>query len=256
MAYKLRIKSYSPFSKGKNKPLTAREVANHHLAAQMGWIPLVSDIRKLLQFHDLVEKRVKELDRLSSKGGLKRVYQSKSNSKTATSVDTGYTVWSSVGTQIVVDKFTMTVLRVWSTVRWIPTFPATFRRSSSNDLRKLAGRLVLGLSFGQAGVQAWNLIPWTWLIGWCVNVDDFLASGNNTVPVQHSNICVMRHTITTENWVRTDTSKIYFTGSDGTRSFEEKSRTIFPGPTLTASVPFLGARQLSILASLAIQRLR
>lgn len=259
LAYKLNINNIRKANlnlraSGRNA-VTAREVANHHLAAQMGWIPLVNDIRKLLKFHDHVEKRIQELDRLSSKGGLKRVVQSRSNSKTVTAVGTEFFAFSSTGVQIKCRKETTTSLRVWSTVRWKPTFPSSFNRMTSKARRRLAGRLVLGLSSGQIGVQAWNLIPWTWLIGWCVNVDDFLSSYNNTVPVTHSNICVMRNTKTTENWTRTDTDP-YFSGLTGQRTFERKARSVFPGPTLTAAIPFLGARQLSILASLAIQRLR
>jgi len=254
MAYKLNIKRL----RTGNHPLgvhSAKEIANHYLAAQMGWLPLISDIRKLLHFQSLVDKRLKELERLYAKGGLKRRIRIPSDTTSGEFVDNQLPIHSSTGIQLDVKVQKYTLRERWCTVRWTPTvLPST--RHTSKQLNSLARRLVLGLTFGQAGVQAWNLIPWTWLAGWCLNVDDYMSAHINTIPVNHSVINVMTHTYTKETWTRTDGYRFTITGGEGARIFETKARAQVSGAALTATLPFLSQRQLSILSSLALQRIK
>jgi hypothetical protein len=247
MAYKLQI---------KRKRANARDVANHYLAAQMGWLPLIGDICKLLDFQSEADKRVKELERLYSRGGLKRRFRMRGDESDGEQlIDSSAFIHSTVGTILTAKQIRYTTRKRWATVRWNPTsLPSS--RYSSKQLNSLARRLVLGLSFGQAAIQAWNVIPWTWLAGWCVNMDDYIAAHNNTVPVSHSTVNIMTHWKTTDTWTRTDSQVSLYSGGEGTRSFEQKLRAVVAGPVLTATIPFLSGRQLSILGALALQRIR
>jgi len=118
-------------------------------------------------------------------------------------------------------------------------------------------KLARDLTFGMNAItakQIWDAIPWTWLIGWFSNADEFLQAHSNAIPLVHSTPCIMTHAITKTSWIRTDTNTVY-EGGYGDAAYETKTR-VMNGGTLSASIPFLNGRQLSILAALAIQRKR
>lgn len=244
------------------RPRNAREFANHQLAVQMGWQPLISDIRKMMDFHSKVDKRILALDALLNNGGLHRtVGKGRPASKTRKAITP---MWSDVVTtqntltiesglglliQVRADKITRT--EKWGSVRWIPTNPPS-TRYSNQDLTRLARSLVFGLNLNTKAI--WDAIPWTWLIDWFTNAGDYLDATNNQVPCVPSLPCVMTHTEHTESWTRIDGNKT-IDGGSGTRRYEQKHRSI-NAASLSASIPFLSGRQLSILGALAIQRLR
>lgn len=65
----------------------------------------------------------------------------------------------------------------------------------------------------------------------------------------------MTHAITKTSRIRTDNLQQVYQGGTGDAAYETKTRVI-NGGTLSASIPFLNARQLSILGALIIQRKR
>jgi hypothetical protein len=235
----------------KRLPKGSKTLANYHLSVQMGWLPLISDIRKMLQFQALADKRIEELNRLYSSRGLKRRLQLWSDVQSAQS---DIVADSSLGLLINVRKYTVTRRRSWGTIRWIPTsVPKDLKRQ---DLGRLARKLVFGLDHnGFDAYQAWNAIPWTWLVDWFANFDDFLEAHRNDVPaapVGPSNIMTLTETY--ETWVRTDLLTKEIVGSDGVRILRTKERAQSSG-SLSVTLPFLNGRQWSILGALALQRL-
>lgn len=243
--YKLKIKNF-----GKSEHGTSKSLANFHLSLVMGWSPLISDIRKLLTFQSHVDRRIKELKSLQSNGGLHRsikhglgeanVFQS-----SIVSIET------SLGRTIRSRKDVMTTARRWATVRWTPTSVPS-DRYTSRELNQLARSLVYGTHLGLKDV--WDALPWTWLVDWFTNVGDYLEANRNTVPVVASQVNVMTQTTTTVSWSRVDAYKA-FAGGDGTDEYTTKRRTLQSG-AIQSNFQFLTERQLSILSSLAVQRLR
>ena len=240
-------------------PTSAREFANWHLSLTMGWQPFISDIRRMLAFQRNVDKRISELSRLYSKGGLKRRIILE-NVNTSDSSSIGFGLDSGTGDSLTAKVDTYTHSRRWGTIRWVPT-SLPIVPANSPDYDRYVRSLVLGLNnpfrdggVSSYGLQAWNAIPWTWLIDWFVNVGDYLAAYRNVVPASHSVPCIMTQTTTVKRFTRTDTFKEY-TGGSGVIGLVTKKRDLADA-TLTAALPFLGARHLSILAALSVQRMR
>jgi hypothetical protein len=100
---------------------------------------------------------------------------------------------------------------------------------------------------------AWDVLPWTWLVGYFTNVRDYAMQYSNTVPAVSQNGCIMTKTVTVEAYTRLSTSTPGYTGGDGRRSIVSKDRYVGPG-TLYANLPFLSGKRLSVLGSLAVQR--
>lgn len=230
----------------------AKSVASDHLAIQFGWKPLIKDLADMLAFQEQVDKRIQELDRLYSSKGLKRRLQLLDVSEVSTS---NQTVDTSIGVTIRVRKDKITRIRSWGTVRWLPTsIPKDLKRQ---DLGKMARNLVFGMQHrGVDALQAWNMLPWSWLIDWFANTGEYLGAHRNSIPAEPEGPCnIMTLRETYESWTRTDGNQFDFIGSDGLRVLRTKERAQSSG-TLSVTLPFITKRQWSILGALAIQRLR
>ncbi|UJQ85507.1 MAG: putative maturation protein [Alehxovirus faecicola] len=224
-----------------------RDLANHNLSLQMGWIPLISDITKLLHFTSSVDKRVDELKRLYSNEGLKRRI-TLANESTSGVIST--TIESNLSHLINVNRHKITHVKRWGTVRWLPTvLPAI--PVESEQMRRFAMSLVLGSRIDAEFL--WNAIPWTWLVDWATNTGEYIRAHSNHVPCVATKVNIMTQTTTTTVWKRTD-SRTYYKGGDGITLLSTKERAQ-PVANLSGTLPFLNARRLSILGSLALQRL-
>lgn len=224
-----------------------KRTSGAYLSWEFGWKPLISDVRKLLDFQSTVSKRVKELERLYGKGGLKRRMNLGASGVESVS---NVAIESSTSLVFRANQKIFTKRQSWGTVRWKPIQIPSL--ASRPDLNRLARKAVFGLSI--QAEDAWNLIPWTWLIDWFSNCGDFLQAHGNRVPCVPSVPNIMTKTETKIDYTRTD-SHTWCSGGDSTILHTTLSRRV-QGAGLAASLPFLSKRQLSILGALAIQRLR
>jgi hypothetical protein len=249
---RLRLQARNASRKGLQR-IHPKVAANHYLSYEMGWRPLIGDLRRLLDFQANVDKKLRELQNLYAKGGIQRRVRNPGWMYTHVVEPTTYTVES--GTAFLMDcKLTSihTVER-WGTVRWSPA-ALPDPRFSSSDMAKLAR----DLSFGIRGIstkQVWDAIPWTWLIGWFTNADEFLQAHDNRIPLNHSVPCIMTTRFSRWDSQRNDIYTGIVTGGNGAQLRGTKERVTSSG-TLSATLPFLSKRQLSILAALHIQRRR
>jgi len=225
--------------------LTPKGAAEANLAYQFGMAPLFGDISKMLDFTQVVQRKRDELERLHSKGGLKRRVRVGEASVSWQGAEgliewdpeiRGYYTKETTGTR-------------WATVRWLPDYTLI---PSASDLDREAWMLAFGLHLSISDL--WELLPWSWLIDWFTNFGDILMSQRNHVPVFPSNLCVMTQTRTVTTCVATSGLPQGVTMSGTTkRTFTTQERSV---PALvtypSASLPFLGAGQLSILASLSV----
>jgi hypothetical protein len=231
----------------KRKRPRGSTAAGHYLTYQFAIAPLISDVKKLLDFQNKVNSRCNELNRLNSKGGLKRRINLSDNS--TSSRDT-VTIESSLGSVIRTRRDTSTQAKRWATIRWKPVSSLDFPLEQQK--RALAARLVGGLNPQSLTTTAWELIPWSWLTDWFLNVQNFLEAHANTVPVTTASKCVMTSWETKRTAVRAD-SITWVQGGDASGKTSDKHRYV-AGPTLNSSLPFLNGGQLSILAALSINR--
>lgn len=119
------------------------------------------------------------------------------------------------------------------------------------DMRALARKAVLGLTFD--GSSAWQLIPWTWLTDWCLNIGDWFRANRNIIPAQLESCSVLKHTRSeyiSAPW-STPYGSVTMSLSEGRAIAEDKER-IPASPIPIAHFPFLSGNQLGILGSLAV----
>lgn len=118
---------------GKAGPnASARNTANHYLAAQMGWVPLISDLRKMMRFQASVDKKINELDRLFNKNeGLHRTV-GRANPAKGRKAQWRYVTelqdsvilessWNGPVGLITARRHKITISEKWGSVRWKAT---------------------------------------------------------------------------------------------------------------------------------------
>jgi hypothetical protein len=103
----------------------------------------------------------------------------------------------------------------------------------------------------------WEALPWSWLIDWGTTVGDYLKAKRNIIPAVLQDVRIMRHVRSEWTWSRV----VYATNPEGSMSsgfrvLETKSRSPSTPVAPTAHFPFLSGKQVGILSSLAVTRMR
>lgn len=220
--------------------------ARKHIEMEFGVKPLASDIVKIMNMQDQINRRIKQIQKLSGSTGYRRTM----DLWTGTSpVQEKLIVYQSIPVWVSALSRGTTQVKIRGHARWYPTVDMT-PYLGEGPLRDLAMKALLGLTVDFKTV--WEMIPWTWLIDWATNIGDLLAAQRNIVPAQLQGLSIMKHTQT--KWVA---SGHVGGGYRGQQPFmhgltrETKSR--FAG-SLTPSIhlPFLTGSQVGILGSLSV----
>nr|UJQ85407.1 MAG: hypothetical protein 1 [Leviviridae sp.] len=223
------------------------KAAGANLAYQFGWKPLVSDLKSLLSTADLIEKRARELKRFYDRG--LRYTQDLYSSSDMIMINDWITAQPYIRYKGNITR--TTTRKVWGHIRWKPT---TLPPRTDAEYRKLAWKAINGFSTSSLPASAWELIPWSWLIDYFSSVGDFLQAHRNTVPAVIDRCVIMEHakTVTTFDNFSGIHSSFTVEPMNGARvTFETKTRaSAMPG--ISAYLPLLSNRQISILGSLAI----
>lgn len=228
-------------------PRGVRNLPDHQLAWSFGWAPLISDLTSLLNLQKSIAERIAYLQALERGSRVRRTLFDGEILRTIT--PNGYTIASGGPTPTLVADVRLTeYLRVWYTAKakLMTTLP------SGSELGDLARGLVLGRTLSAATL--WNMIPWSWLIDYFINVSDVLAAGRGYLPFHVTWLNIMASTVTSSSLVRIryDTGVSSVGGELQTTS---KSRfvTANPIPWLTYD-PFLTSGQMLNLGSLLTAR--
>lgn len=222
-----------------------RDVARNYLSWQFGWKPLLSDINKMLQFSDSVAKRSTELRSLYSKGGLSRRY----NYRTDNAGNTTNGLIESAAL-LLNGRTSYTSKRIfWATLKWRPNL--TGLPSRDEDLQALARKLVFGVHSSQQLSNLWEALPWSWLIDWFSDIGDYLQATSNSVAHTSGFVNVMRHSRTDVRVVPTGVPS-WLTASTANGYIDQKERFIVSPSPISATLPFLSGRQLSILGAISV----
>lgn len=220
--------------------------AGQYLSWEFGWKPLIADLKRMLDFTGRVNKRITELHKLHSRGGLRRSMSLSQDTQESASTST---IESNLGVVISGRTTKFTKAERWGSVRWLPT---ALPPKDESEYRRLALRAVYGLELSASNL--WEAIPWSWLVDWFTDVGDFLVQYNNMIPVIPSTPCIMTR-IETKVTIEPTNLPSWLTGGSliGTRSSKKRELV---GAGLTAALPFLTERQLSILGALFITKHR
>lgn len=228
-------------SRGRKRP----NAGSAYLAYAFGWRPLISDLMDLIDLTEETEKRQKYLQRLAKGTRIKRNL----GDGTGESSVSGIQSWSGATGNATTVYFQNVIWKGWYTA-WakcflgIPSFDAT---------NAAAFRAVRGLT-GPSLSQAWELLPWSWLIDYFTTFGDYLAATRGGIPFTWTDLCVMRRTVVIrEDRLVSNPKGLAF--SPGTRRTEYKERETYkytPLPAFRESV--LSRSQLRILGALAVSR--
>lgn len=225
-----------------------KESADAYLSYKFAIEPTIRDLASLVGAQASISKRMEELDRLASNGGLRRrvrVFTGTGSTNGDIAIESG------LGIVFRNRIMTMTTAESWGTIRWKPIGSPAYK--NDKEKAELAARLVLGMNAENLVATAWELFPWSFMIDWFSNVGDLITAANNTVPVEASSVNCMQHRMTSSSWSRADYENDF---SGGTALFtrETKRRDVSFGPGLTLSLPLLSGGQLSILGALSASR--
>jgi len=223
------------------------KAAKLNLMFQFGILPLYSDIMKLTEFQSLVDARVRELRRLQERG-LRRTIALGEWSES--SINPSATIQSNgVRMHCKIEKQTKVVIR--GHARW---HVSQNFYESDRELRAKAIDAVVSNKLDP--VVAYELIPWSWLIDYFVNLGDLVSLSRNSFNATHQIPRLMIHRTTTIK------SSNHDTGDGGTVTctpyqciIEEKERRLVPSG-LSAQFEFLSGTQMSILGSLYVVKTR
>lgn len=218
-----------------------QKLAHYNLSYHFGIKPLVNDVIKLISFTDEVAKREKELNQLASRG-LRCARDLWAGSNTGPRYETVHSA----------DKFLLhhdghiaTTSKVRGFVEWkVP--PNS--RLMKGDRRALAKKCVLGMTIDFA--TAWNAMPWSWLVDWGANIGDILTASRNLTDASHGPVQIMSHTTSTCNFRFPHPEPV----SPGSWTLESKQRRSLTHVPISAQLPILSAKQLSILGSIGVTR--
>lgn len=228
--------------------------AEAHLMWRWGVAPLISDIRKMLTVTQLVEKRFALLTRLQNGGVIrKRCSLSSSVIKEPDS----NVVLQSEGAFITATASTVHTVKVWGSAQWKMSSKALPLPRDSASKRKLAWRLVTGMTTWEAAATSWELLPWSWLVDWFVNFSTLISGANHAIEVTWANMCLMR----TVSSKRTYTPKApapadawaSVSGACSQEEIRKERYVVSPSAPLPLTLaPLIEGKTWSILGSLAV----
>lgn len=226
------------------------DVPGGHLAYNFGWAPLVSDARKLLDFTQQTDDRIRYLKNLEKGHRVRRRLLNNgeiadstiSNAYTELNVGPVGSPWG-----VVADRRNREVMSVWFTAnaKAIGDLP----NLSGPGARDYARRLAYGLSARPSTL--WDALPWSWLIDYGLNVGDYIEAQNGMTKFQCTRMCIMaKQTAVSELTNVRVKSGLSMEYSAMVTEVKNRSAIANPTPVLTAT-QFLNGRQVGILAALA-----
>lgn len=236
--------------RGKSAAEVTRDIGSGYLNWTFGWDLLIKDIVAMVTYVAAVEKRQQDLSDLRN-GVLRKTVQL--GDFEAFDEHTAY--WGPLyqassryrlkirGTQ-----------KVWARVRYKPS-TETFKYRGRSD-RELAEALCFGHTPSISTL--WNALPWTWLIDWFSTAGDYFAANRNELRLQVDDVAIMRHaTMKMHSFEWIDDSSLAVFEPNPHYSWERKLRKRWTGsPVITAYIPNLGWKQLSIINALASRYVR
>nr|QDH87137.1 MAG: hypothetical protein H4Bulk462300e1158_000003 [Leviviridae sp.] len=219
------------------------KLSENYLRYQYGIVPLVRDVKRTLDFQDLVMRRVKDLEKLRSPKGLRK---SVTLDNLSASVVNNNVFLHSDGIQWVETLTTICQKIVRGHVRYSPL--ADYSHLNQREMYDLATKAFYGLEVSFSSL--WEAMPWSWMIDWFTNVGDILEQSRNVISLSCTSCSLMYHTRREVVFHNYDNGAHFCKGG---RVVRERKQRIPASPTdLSAHMPFLTAYQVGIAASLLV----
>jgi len=227
-----------------------RQVAKGHITWRWAIKPMLSDLRKMLDFCADVDKTMRKLGTLHEKGSLRtRVSLGHESTKEAdvdVFLQSNLDVWKA-------KRMTRTTRDTWFCCRWITT--GFTRIPTDYDERlALARRLTYGITSYEALATLWEILPWSWFVDWFAGVGTVIQACNNTLSLTPTGSCIMATTESETSWAITQSGTwSSISGSPfALWTIKERWSSSPSLPLAPTLAPVINASKWSILASLYV----
>lgn len=160
-----------------------------YLNYKFGWVQFVNDIKTLHSITTVIERRIKEFDSLTKKGGLRRC-ASLPGSLASSAYSPAQTVHSTWGFTVQANVTTQRSCKIHGTVRWRVKdgYLKSFEKLNAFNL---AVSKVFDL--GQLDSQTmWNLVPFSWLVDYFYDLNSYFGAQVGAGIVEPYDICIIR----------------------------------------------------------------
>jgi len=258
-----------------NPKTVAKAAAEDHLNVQFGWLPIISDLRKIHHALRDAQKIIDQFDRDSGKI-VRRGWKFKPETSYDIVAASGarYGPWTLGGSNLLYSQTKLPKGQVMletkvSKHRWFsgaftyylpPSAPNKF--TSDQVARRIAqSQKVLGA--GLTPDDVWNLLPWSWLVDWFVNIGDLGKNLDAKIVdlqvlmygymMEHT-VSSYKYTLVGPYWLHNESIGPV---PPSVEMVSETKRRIAAGPYgFGVTYDGLSAMQKSILAALGITRKR
>jgi hypothetical protein len=243
---------------------TLSDVARAHLMYRWAIRPMLSDLWKLFQWQTSVAKRMEWLVDLTTG---RRVLRQRATIRSNTDQDSPTTVaLKSAGASINGRRYVTYQEKIWCVVNWkldtskidlSRVLPPNFLIMDKDWVR--VHQLSYGITTYGALRALWEIMPWSWFADWFLHVSTVMDATDNTIPVTHGDIILMRTTSAKANvepiTTSPDSSWVQISGPH--RQSEVWKQRLIVSPILPfapSMLPVFTTGQWSILSSLGVLR--
>lgn len=254
----LTYKGYLPPQWALILARTPEIIASGHLTWRWAIAPFIRDMRALLDLQYLTSRRVAELQKLFTGRVIRRRVPLGKNVQRTSQVNQ---ILHSEGLVIKGTRNVNYTETVWGTVKYRAKSKLNVAiLHKEGELRRRAYQLVTGITTHEALATAWELMPWSWLVDWFLQIGTVIRATNNSLDLVHSDCCLMRHT-TSETTIAVDlaaSEKWATPNREYLESYDRKERFIVV-PALAFAptyLPIFTRKAELILGSLLISRVR
>jgi len=248
----------------KEKTRFFKNLANHHLLVQFGWLPLLADIQGFLKdvvHGDNAIKRAAGQSGGDTHVGIKFRPELASVSFT----EIGYPALRYDGITFAYAQLAVTTTKVvekktWFEGTWTSFFPGYPEAIAANqkNMSSMAARFLNVAK--PTPKMVWDLAPWSWAVDWCTGFGQSLEIASNLIDDGQ----VLRNAFVMNHWK--NATLVEFKGANYNNPYNQVGsgsvETLFEVKTRFPSAPYFGfasageftPRQLSILAALGISK--
>lgn len=218
-----------------------------YLNYRFGWKAFVADIKILAGIMKELEQRISDFNYMVEHGHMRKKKHLDSWSGVPTSAYT--TFHSAYGAPIRGDLRIDTTMETWGSVTWGLNGDKTLPLDELSRFNR-AVSVIFDLEDIDAATM-WELLPFSWLVDYFLNVGDLLHSQTMRYEVQPYDVCIMRHYTARARVIPTVYNKNISISGDGVYLREIKTRDwVIPPTTSTLSFDLLRGDRWKVIAAL------